>query len=110
MRAAAKLMALVMVLAAREAGAADYSICWQEHYFGIVDADFDEYGSIDANGNPITQGLSREGTAVLLGPLGFYEVPFTATQGLVGFIVILIALIVLPIAVLATRRKKRAAR
>lgn len=101
------LLAWVVVLTAREAAAADYSICCQERFFGIVDVEFDEYGSIDTNGNPITPGISHDGTAVLLGPLGNYEVPFTATQGLIGFIIILAALLVLPIAVLSTWRKKQ---
>jgi hypothetical protein len=45
-------------------------------------------------------------TNAFLGPLGNHRVPFTATQGLVGFCVILALLITLP-AMLAVRWKKK---
>jgi hypothetical protein len=46
------------------------------------------------------------GTQLLLGPLGNLKVPFTATQGLVGFCCIVATLITLPV-VLTMRWKRK---
>src|SRR5689334_18059355 len=45
---------------------------------------------------------------VRLGPLGIHQVPFTATQGLIGFCLILAMLIIVP-AVLTVRWKRKRA-
>jgi hypothetical protein len=95
------LLAIVLVLGfVSEAGAADYIFTWGEQVFGIYDAGYTQL--LDANENIIDEIVVAE---VVFGPLGSYRVPFTATQGLVGFCVILGTLIVVP-AVLVTKRKR----
>jgi hypothetical protein len=54
-------------------------------------------------------GIGRRWSFLRLGPLGSYSVPFTATQGLIGFIVILAMLIILPAVLTVRWIKKRAA-
>jgi hypothetical protein len=44
---------------------------------------------------------------IRLGPLGCHEVPFTATQGLVGFCVILATLVILPLVLKARWKRKQ---
>ena len=102
MRTAAILLALVVVLNAREAGAdahfetrSDYTISFGDNQIGFIDG--------HARGLMFNDDWSQ----IRLDPLVRYNVPFTATQGFIGLIVILVAMIVLPIAVLATWRKKR---
>jgi hypothetical protein len=67
----------------------DYTFDIGEQTFGFVDF---------PNGESI----------VCIGPLGQIDLSFTATQGLIGFCVILTTLVVLPV-VLTVRWKKRAA-
>jgi hypothetical protein len=104
MKAASILLALVVVLGiAREAGADlmqsvhnTYVISIGEQRFGFEDGDWIGWG---------TQG---NWSSIYLGPLGPHRNPFTATQGLVGFCVIVAMLVIVP-AVLTVRWKRRAA-
>jgi hypothetical protein len=92
-RTASLVLALIVVLSAAKATAAckivsyrDHTVHVASHRFGFVDSAI----------------LSNEGigysTRIHLGPLGDHEIPFTATQGLIGFCIILATLIVLPTA------------
>ena len=92
MRIAPILVALIVVLGwCREAGAAEYILEFGNQRYGI--ADF-----------PIHQ---RRTTVVWIDPRGPYEVPFTVTQGLVGFCVIAAMLVILPVVLTLRWRKKR---
>jgi hypothetical protein len=70
----------------------DYTLHISGHLFGIKEW--------QVNGRPYT--------ALYVGPFADFEVPFTATQGLVGFFLVLTILILLP-AVLTVRRKRQRA-
>jgi hypothetical protein len=110
MRTALILLAFVAVLGfVREAGADDglppkhdYTISIGGYSFGFLDWEYD----IPGRDNELFRPNNARGN-VCLGPLGYYKVPFTATQGLVGFCFILATLIVLPI-VLTVRWRRRA--
>lgn len=107
MKAASILLALVAVLGfCREAGARDFfrfpEVCCRRNVtvgpysFGFVD-----YG--------LTETDPKPWTVMYACPLGSHSVPFTATQGLIGFIVILVMLISLPIVLTVRWKKKRVA-
>jgi hypothetical protein len=105
MRTASVLLALVVALGfVREAGAIpianvnndDYSIWWGMQRFGFHDGT-----STKSDGTIVRWSF------VNLGPLGSYQVPFTATQGLVGFCLIIIGLIAL-VTTLTVRWKRKA--
>jgi hypothetical protein len=77
MRIAEILLALVLVLLAGRKGAAGgFVVEWGEQQFGIQDYYFyaEEAPPVDCD----------RITFLLMGPLGLVEVPFTATQGLIG--------------------------
>jgi hypothetical protein len=104
MRTASILLSLVVVLGfVRQVGA--YSSAWFESFdtdytiaigterFGIRD-------TIDIRTN------STYRTEVFLGPLGVHAVPFTATQGSVGFCFIVAVLVIMSVG-LMIRWKRR---
>jgi hypothetical protein len=105
MRAATVLLALIVVLSAcvAKAGERDevyyhfYTFAVGEQHFGFADRIIVFSGRADA-----TDLLSL----ISLGPLGSHEVPFTATQGLIGFCVILAVLITL-LVMLTVRWKEK---
>jgi hypothetical protein len=104
MRTGSILLALVAVLgAAREAVGQptrlDYAIEIADCRYGIS-----ECPSLAA----WLEDSDHTITSLHLGPVGTYHVPFTATQGLIGFIVIVAMLIVLPaVAVVGWKRNDR---
>jgi hypothetical protein len=107
MRTASIQLALVIVLGAvRDAGAyaqeqrvsKNCSIEIGEYRLGFVEW-VSHYGNIRS---------SPDWTEMYLGPLGEHEVPFTATQGLVGFCIFVAGLIALPVAFTFRWKKKRA--
>jgi hypothetical protein len=105
MKTASILLALVFVLGfCRKAGAVDYVFVWGEQVFGIADAEVTQ--TLDANENVIDEAVVA--SAVYFGPLGYLQVPCTATQGLIGFCVIFAMLFILP-AVLTVRWKRKRA-
>jgi hypothetical protein len=97
-------MALVVVLGfVSEAGAmASVSV---EHDFSFQLAG-QTFGFAD--GTLVGSTHSRPYSWLHLGPFGFGNVPFTATQGLVGFCVIAALLVIVP-AVLTVRWKRKRA-
>jgi hypothetical protein len=98
MKTAAIVLALVIVLGfVRETTAADCSIRVGGRLFGIVD----ETDPFSPPNTPITV------TQVYVGPLGDFEVPFTATKGLFGFCVIAIGLVALVTVVSVRWKRKR---
>jgi hypothetical protein len=105
MRTASILLALFVMLGfVKEGGAAiqmridnQYAAQFAGLKFGLID------GKVYGHGSAIPFHW------LCLGPLGTYEVPFTATQGLVGFIVIVAMLIITLIAAVAGWKRKRAA-
>jgi hypothetical protein len=99
-RAASILLALVVVLGfAREAGAAkvtrDFTIQIGLQLFGLTDYATGPNHSVQL-------------TVLHAGALGEREMPFTATQGLVGFCCILAAIIIVPVVLTVRWKKKRA--
>jgi hypothetical protein len=107
-RAASILLPLVVVLGfVREAGAIgiplehNYTVRVGDHAFGFVD-----FRVVDT---PIfvQPGTVRLQGVVKLGPLGSLNAPFTATQGLIGFSLILALLIIVSV-VLTVRWRRRA--
>jgi hypothetical protein len=97
------LLALVVVLACcREAGAVGQPIGEVEHDFTIELNDCQWIGFEDGTYLTIRPDGQQHFSYVWLGPLGRYSVPFTATQGLFGFCLILAMLIIVP-AVLTVR-------
>jgi hypothetical protein len=95
----ASILALVIVLSiTSEAGAAfvfdgtDCSIRIGKQRIGLAD-----YYTSDG----------RSFTNLYVGPLGAREVPFTATQGLIGFCCILATLIIVPVVLTVRWKKKR---
>jgi hypothetical protein len=103
MRAASILLALVVVLGfVSEAGAQTDCVIERDYTFTVADQRF---GFID--GSDYYTGIREPWTVIWLGTLGSPEVPFTATQGLVGFCLILSTLIIVP-AVLTVRWRRRA--
>jgi uncharacterized membrane protein (UPF0182 family) len=85
MRTASILLALVVVLGfVSQASAADYRIWVRGRGYGIYDWKFEFKGKVFGQG----------GTAVDLG-FSHFDVPFTATQGLIGFCVIVVGLLAL---------------
>jgi hypothetical protein len=108
MRTASILLLLVLVLGlVSEAGAyggrrveTDYTFSMGEHQFGFWGGR--EYSCIPDSDPP------PRWSEVMLGPLGTHEVPFTATQGLIGFCCILATLIILPVVLTVRWKKKRA--
>ena len=115
MKTASILPALVVVLGfVSEAGAEvvsttrDYSIKIGDQWFGFADQWVNPvpqfpFAKDDGRVYRYEDGLF---TTMYLGPFGSRTVPFTATQGLVGFCCILATLIILPV-VLTVRWKKR---
>jgi hypothetical protein len=107
MRTASIVLALVVVLGfAREAGAEyksytthDYSACLAGYSFGFTDG----HAYVNGYGR-----LEQPWQKIHLGPFGSHNVPFTATQGLVGFCIIIVGLIALPVMVTLRWKKKRA--
>lgn len=95
-------MALVIALRfAREAIAGPYEYDIPGHYYAI-NVCGGTFGFVD----DLSHIDSPWSSLVCLGPLGNHSVPFSATQGLIGFCVILATLIILP-AVLTVRWKKK---
>jgi hypothetical protein len=93
MRTITILLALVVVLGfVSEAGAYGPSIyCDRSVEVGPYRFGFADWAP---GGNVV--GISMQPwTAMYLGPLGYQEVPFTATQGLVGFCVFVVGMIAL---------------
>jgi hypothetical protein len=110
MKAASLLLALVVVLGfVSEAGAIGQPIGEVEHDYTIELNDVQWIGFEDGGYLTIRPDGRQRFSYVWLGPLGRYSVPFTATQGLVGFCIILATLIFVPV-VLSVRRRKRAIR
>jgi hypothetical protein len=108
MRTASILLALVIVLGTTaEAGAyaeerrlsKNCSIEIGEYRLGFVEW-VSYWGNVRS---------SPYWTEMYLGPLGDYEVPFTATQGLVGFCTIVVGLIALPVVFTFRWKKKQTA-
>lgn len=102
MRAASILLALVVVLGLpRDAISGqpylvhDYSVVVGHHLYGVIDWP----GEPESNTQPFTTAY--------FGPLGQHQVPFTATEGLVGFCVVVVGLVAL--VTVGTVRWKRAA-
>jgi hypothetical protein len=104
MRTASILLALVVVLGfVREATAfteepyicRDYSVVVREHRLGFAD-----WACVTPDWKS-----TRVWSCLHCGRLGDFKIPFTATQGFVGFCVIVVALIAL--AVVLTVRWKR---
>jgi hypothetical protein len=104
MRTLSVLLALVVVLSAREVGAAG-AITVDCHYIvGITDHNW--FGFRDLT---YTDGVSQTSwTQVGLGPLGIHKAPFTATQGLVGSCVILAMLVIVPLVLTVRWKRKKA--
>jgi hypothetical protein len=102
MRTASILLALIVVLGfVSEAGAmASESV---EHDFSFQLAG-QTFGFTD--GTLVGSTRSRPYSCLHLGPFGFVNVPFTATQGLVGFCLIVVTFITL-LVVLSVRWKRR---
>jgi hypothetical protein len=98
MRTASILLALVVLGFASQSSAAKYTFRAGEQSFGFYD--WKIMGDVD---KPLVRG-----SALTLGPLGNYDTPFTATQGFVGFCLILALSIIVP-TVLTVRWKRRAA-
>jgi hypothetical protein len=104
MKTTSFLSALVVVLGfCGEAGAKiimdtnhDYTLKLGGYKFGFAD------GMISGSEVP-----THSWSAFCLGPLGGFDVPFTATQGLVGFCCILATLIILPVVLTVRWKKKR---
>jgi hypothetical protein len=102
MKTSSMLVALVVVLGfCRDARAIsmpaiepehDYTVNILGHSFGFLDYE---------------SGIAFA-PVVYCGPFGDHAVPFTATQGLIGFCVVFVTLIFVPV-VLTVRWKKRAA-
>jgi hypothetical protein len=102
------LTTLIVVLGfVREAGAAEYQFCWRQQYYGIADVLFEYCEKIDVNGNFANPtGQFEMITVIQFGPYYYAHAPFTATQGFVGFCLIVAAFIALLIA-LSVRWKKK---
>jgi hypothetical protein len=88
MRTASILLALAVVLSfVSEAAAAvktiRYAIEAGDYIFGLVEI----YNDVDRTSV----------TMLFLGPVGTHQVPFSATQGLVGFCVFLALLVIVPV-------------
>jgi hypothetical protein len=99
MKAASKLLVMFLVLGfVSKAGARDRI----DRNCTLIIAR-QQIGFLDLR-SPVT---NRARTEIHLGPLGNREVPFTATQGLVGFCCILALLVIVPV-LLTVRWKKRA--
>jgi hypothetical protein len=112
MKAATKLVLTIVVILCfvREAGAQDVDQPDVVTEFGraytvkIGDAKF---ALIDL----LIAGTDKHySTIVDLGPLGSFQVPFTATQGLVGVCVILALLVIVPLALAVRWKRKRSDR
>lgn len=105
MKTASILLALVVVLGfvseagARQVGYIDYSCTVNvgEHTYGFQDCHIEHYGGF----------LSRS-TIARLGPLGNHHVPFTATQGLVGFCFIVVGMVAMVTVFTFRWKRKRA--
>src|SRR5690242_3535015 len=99
------LLALVVLLGfASEAGA--YSSVGIDHKYTIEIAG-QAFGFMD--GDVIHHsGESSRYSTIYLGPFGNYDIPFTATQGLVGVCVIVVGILAL-VTVFTFRWKRRAA-
>jgi hypothetical protein len=105
MKAASILLALIVVLGfVSEVGAAgprttcDLSFFVGDQRIGLADWEPGTWVP-----------LPPPWTILYLGPLGSYRIPFTATQGLVGFCLILVAFIAMLVALSVRWKKKRAA-
>jgi hypothetical protein len=97
------LLALVVVLGFVNEARAQYSISY-EHDYTIHLSDSCSIGI-----NDVYAESERIDTRVYFGPFGSIGVPFTATQGLIGFCCVLATLMVL-LTVLSVRwKRKRAA-
>src|SRR5262245_31788961 len=104
MKAASILLAFVVVLGfVSEAEAKEplyrvecYTVSIGEYSFGFIESGM------------VVRPRWRS-TTMCLGPLGSHEDPFTATQGLVGFCVILATLIIIPAVLTVRSKRKRAA-
>jgi hypothetical protein len=101
------LLALFVVPAfASEACAGPLHYVQKNLSFEIFDQRF---GLVEHYDHPVTGpfGTGETWTNLYFGPLLFYNVPFSATQGLVGCCVILAVLITLPAVLTLRWRKKR---
>jgi hypothetical protein len=110
MKSPSILLALFVVLGlAREAGAS--LIAAGEHDFTFTVSGY-SFGFVDwQDGSSIAPlGGGRTWTYLHLGPLGYFEVPVTAIQGLIGSCFVLAMLIILPIAFTMQRRNRRLTR
>jgi hypothetical protein len=117
MRTASILLALVVVFFASEGLARmktpvhDFTVHLGQYSLGLCeyeDESLIERKILYENEGLQLPDLLRTYTLLCLGPFGVHQVPFTATQGLVGFCCILATLIILP-AVLTVRWKKKQA-
>lgn len=93
MKAASMLMLLVVVLGCQPGikgytPRRDYTTRICKYQYGFID-------------------WTDEHSTVVAGPLGDFNVPFTATQGLVGFCVILVTLIIVPFVLTVRWKEKR---
>jgi hypothetical protein len=90
MRTTSILLALVVVLGfVSEAGAAVVA----EHDFTVTIGG-KPFGFRDCHYTALLEGL-RVQSVLCLGPFGYHEIPFTATQGLVGFCMIVVGMLAL---------------
>jgi hypothetical protein len=105
MRAASILLALVVVLSAREAGAEEANVAVERNYAVVVAGR--AWGFMDGEAQYWTAN-PRPYSAILLGPYGRREVPFSATQGLIGFCLIVPTLIALLATFTVRWKRKRA--
>jgi hypothetical protein len=104
MKAASILLALVVVLGfVSEARATSYGFVFREHSYTIGSGE-NCVGFADG-----FYGLSKKErwSRIYLGRFGSREVHFSATQGLIGFCIILATLIIVPVVLTVRWKKKR---
>jgi hypothetical protein len=103
MRTASRLLALLVVLGmARQAAAASFEIPPTKNDFTVRIA-----GHTFGLHEPERFLGIHFDTTLHLGPLGRFEVPFTAIQGLIAFGIVLAASIALPVILIVRRNKSK---
>lgn len=80
------------VLSAADLRTVGYAIHFDQYSVGFVD---------------VFIGKSLKQSLICIGPLGSYQSPFTATQGLIAFIAIVAVLVIASIAAVVGWRRKR---
>src|SRR5262245_24479956 len=104
MRATSILLAMIVVLSAREAFAVTYhtnpDLTYRVSFFGMTFG-FNHLEPV------IPDPLIAPYTLMSVRPLGHYEVPFTTKQGLVGIFLILATLIIVSVVLTVRWKKKR---